>query len=422
MQSQMIRPRCRLVVRPLVAALLMAGASGARADDDPNPYYIGVSQSFTHDSNVFRTPTARGDSYSSTGLVGGLDQPIGRQRVYASGNVRTNRFQDISELNNISYGLNAGLDWSTIERLSGTVKLSLNESLATYGSTNQQQLSKKNVENNGQFQARVQWGLVSLLSLDSAFTHQQLRYSAPEYNRYETNQDAVSFGVKYRPSGPLTLGAGLRHTRGDYPNVTNVSGSKYAYSRNDLDLTANWIPTGRSTVQGRLSFGKQRYNDASARDFSGTTGALTWLYRPTGKLSFSTALSRDTGQESSFQSLNLNGTPATAIGDNSRLTNSLSLNGGYSATGKINVNAGARYVRRSLVDTLALSNGVPIPATEGRDTIRSVSLGATYTPTRNWLLACNVARDSRSVSEGTALSSYPYTANTASCSAQFTLQ
>ena len=40
---------------PVAALLALATASGVRAD--PNPYYIGVTQAFTHDSNVFRRPS-----------------------------------------------------------------------------------------------------------------------------------------------------------------------------------------------------------------------------------------------------------------------------------------------------------------------------------------------------------------------------
>ena len=53
----------------------------ATASSDPNPYYLGVSQALTHDTNVTRSPQGPSDNYSSTSLLGGFDQPIGRQRL-----------------------------------------------------------------------------------------------------------------------------------------------------------------------------------------------------------------------------------------------------------------------------------------------------------------------------------------------------
>ena len=76
------------------------GGSGASAGpSDPNPYYIGVAQAFTRDSNVYRVPSGPGDTYSSTSLFGGFIQPISRQRVYGRANVSENRYKDEKQLN-----------------------------------------------------------------------------------------------------------------------------------------------------------------------------------------------------------------------------------------------------------------------------------------------------------------------------------
>lgn len=410
----------RLAGGTLVAALGFASTCTAWADD-PNPYYVGVTQAFSHDSNVYRIPNAQGDNYWSTGLVGGVNQPFGRQRFYASGNVKYNRFQDLKSLDNTSYGLNAALDWATIERLSGTVSVSLNENLANYSSSFvTQQLTQKNIETSGQFTALARWGMVSLLTLESSYSHQELKYSADVYRVYNSKQDVLRAGVVYRPSGFLTLGAGLRTTRGDYPNQLFSNGDSQTFTRNDIDLTTTWIATGQSTVNGRLSFGRQKYAGVAQSSSSITSGYVNWAYKPTGKLAFNTSASRDTGLGSSFEMRG--GLQTGAIGDNSRLSTGLAFNATYLATAKITVNSGLRYTHRSLSNALTAA-GQQTATIRGSDNIRSVYLGATYAPTRNWLLACNLGRESRSVSDGSSLTlTYPYSANTATCSAQFTLQ
>ncbi|MDH5540830.1 MAG: hypothetical protein OEY03_15615, partial [Rhizobacter sp.] len=280
-----------------VSRLLLAGAALSAAGPgqaEPNPYYIGISQALAHDSNLYRVDTgALPDKYSITGLLAGLDQPFGRQRLYANGNVRATRFEDVKELDNTSYQLNAGLDWATIERLSGSMNVALSERLANYGaSINQPQLTKKNIESIDQFNLRAQFGLVSLYSLEATYAHRRLDYSAVEFAASEVKQNALGMGIKYRPSGALTLGAGLRYTRGEYPNVPNASGAPAEFSRKDLDLTARWQPTGLSSFDVRMSFGKQLSEALTQRDFSGATGSISWNFLPTGKLAFTTMLSR----------------------------------------------------------------------------------------------------------------------------------
>ena len=400
----------------LVAAGMLAAAGAVRAE--ANPYSIGVSQAFGHDSNLFRTETAvQPDKYSTTGLQVGIDQPFGRQRFFANASVRATRYEDIVELNNTGYGINAGLDWSTIEQISGGINLALNQSLAQYGASgNQPQLTRKNIETSQQLSARAQLGLVSLLSLEGTLAYRRIGFSADEFAASEYNQTSASLGLNYRPSGLLTLGTALRSTRGEYPQVVLANGDTATFTRNDLDFTATWVPSGLSTVTTRLSFGRQTSDALSQRDFSGTTGSISWAFLPTGKLSFNTSLSRDTGAETSFASGGAG--QVNSGGDNSRLSTSFALMANYEATAKIKLNAGFRYTRRSLVEDRFV-NGVPVQSAEGVDSLKTLSLGATYLPTRNWQLGCNAQRDLRLASGGL---SNGYTNTHADCAAQFTLK
>jgi opacity protein-like surface antigen len=379
---------------------------------ETSPWYLGASQAFAHDSNLYRTASGeQPDKYAITSLLAGLDQPFGRQRLYGNASLRATRFEDIRELDNTSYQLSGGLDWSTIERLSGAVTFSVSEKLANYGaSVNQPQLTKKNLEHIDQFGLRAQLGMVSLVSLEGSYAYRRLSYSATEFASAEVAQNSVGAGLRYRPSGALTLGLGLRYTRGEYPNIAAANGSAAEFSRKDIDLTAHWEPTGLSTFDVRMSYGKQLSEALQQRDFSGTTGSVSWNYLPTGKLAFITTLSRDTGTETSFFT--------GGSGDNSRLTTAFSLTANYEATAKIKLTAGWRYSRRELADQLRVTGFAPQDV-EGTDTLKSLSLGATYTPTRSLLLGCNTARETRSADSSLSNS---FSANNTQCSAQFTLQ
>lgn len=360
-----------------------------------------------------------GDTYSSTGLVAGIDQPIGRQRLFGNANVRNNRFNTLDQLNNVSYGVNAGLDWETINKLSGTLGVFSNRTLANNSAGVVQPTPTKNLETTDQVLARIQYGTAGLLSLDGALVWRKLDYSDPAYAGANFDQTAASAGIKYRPSGALTLGASLRATRGSYPEID------VDFTRNDLDLTALWVPTGLSTVNARLSYGRQKNKAAGAvaplnteaRDFSGGTGMVSWDYKPTGKLALRTTLSRDTGTETSFLRITEDAPNLIAYGDIARLTTALSLTARYEVTGKIVANGGVLAQRRTLSDLFLPTPGVADQ--RGSDRFGRVWFGLTWAPTLHWQIGCNLAHEKRTESGGLAV---PYSANAGSCSAQYVIR
>ena len=411
---------CRAAV-PLLLAVLAAGVgTGTRAENDP--YYFGLSQSLGHNSNVYRVNNQEvPDKFATTSLNFGFDQPISRQRLFGSASVRATRYEDITILNNTGYGVNAGWDFSTIERLSGGIGISANRSLANYaaaGDQTQVPQTKRNEETSSSANLRVQYGVASLLALNTSVSHSQVSYSAPEYDRSEVRQNAGSLGLTYRPSGLLTLGSALRVTRGEYPNVV-LNGKAESFDRKDLDLTANWAATGLSTLNARVSYGRSAYDTLVNRNTKGATGSLGWNWQLTGKTSFNTSISRDSGTETSLAALANN--QGNAVGDNSVTTDTFALGANYEATAKIRLNLGARYARRTLANE-QIVNGAVVASSEGRDSVTSVTLGASYALSRAWQMGCNAGQDSGKPESGAATLSTKYTTTQASCNVQLTLK
>ena len=384
----------------MLATVLALSWSGS-VQADPNPYYIGASTSVGYDSNVFRLPKAVSDTTYSLGLLGGFDQTIGRQHLYANGTVQETRFVDLKQLSYTNYSFLGGVDWQTLYDLSGTLSYSTGESLYSYGGTSTIQSQAKNVETRDEIIAKGRWGAASLLSLDTGYTHRKLAYTDPAYRGNALSQDGWSVGLTYRPRALLTLGTALRYTQGKYQLSRD-------FDRYDVDLTGTWVPTGLSTVTARLSYGNRKArNGFSELDFKGTTGQLSWAYQPTGKLRFTTTFSHDSGAESGF--FNINGQQLSGIGDNSRLTDTLTLNSAYNLTAKIQLSA------VFLVSNRALKTG-PL---DGNDTLRTASLGANYAILRNASIGCSLRRETRSAS---GQGSYDFRDSSVSCSAQISLQ
>jgi len=400
---------CRVV---LVAALLVS-AAGVHAES--GPYSLGVYQAFSYDSNVFRLPDdfAQSSSWSTTGVVASIDKSFGRQRLKAYGNIAANVYQELSELNNTSYSLVAGLDWATIEHLKGKVYLTLEQNLGNYGGENETLIRTKNMQNSTLAYATAQYGLVSLLALDGRIAYNSVRYSAPQYTRYELTQESISLGISKQISGQLTLGSGTTYTNGAYATGQD-------FSRYDLYLSGYWIATGKSTINGRLNYSRWNYTVVDPYDTTSWTGWLQWAYKPTGKLAFSTLLSYDTLANSGFADFG-DEVPGY-LGGSNQLTTALRLGASYAVSAKVQLKASLNYYMRT---NNSVFNRPPIGGfgdAETRDRVMALTVGATWTPTRNWRVACNVSSNTRNQYSPQAITLTPYDAWGASCAAQFLLQ
>jgi hypothetical protein len=421
-----MRTKLAPTLLPLAACLYALCPLGVRADE-PNPYYIGASETLTHESNLFRTPDPLprvSDTISSTALFGGIDQPFGRQHFVGNALASYNNFSNNSVYDNTGYGLDLNLDWAALDKLGGNLNYATRRTLARFNQNNVDLIPTSRIYETGQTMGlRVQYGQYGLLSIEGAANHQTLDYSsnsdndpaAVQYKEQNLRQTNVSLGLKYRPSGLLTLGIAGRHTSGSYPDavINGVQGPD-DFKRDDADLSATWVPTGISTVNARLSFSHESHEVLSQRDFRGVTGSISWDWRPSGRLTLRTLLLHDTGGEVTFASLVPNA-PLTTVGDSSRTTTSLQIGANYEASAKIMVNASLREDWRTLVDI----SGASTATDNDRSTL--ATLGAQYLPTRNVTLGCNVSFEHRTTNSNATQTS-PYSNDIFSCLARFTLQ
>ena len=403
----------------------IAGASVALlatlAQAESSPYYIGASLSYAHDSNLLRlrdesAVTDRSDKVTTAALLAGIDQPIGRQRIFGNVALRSNRFADNDQYDNQSYTAVAGLDWSTVERLSGNLTASANRALSSFNLQGQDGPVEKNLETARTLDAAVRLGLVTEYSFELTGGYRQIDNSLARVQTRDYRQNTVAAGVHWRPSPDSDFGLALRDTRGRYPRYGEVGSPREVdrFKRQDVDLSASIKPSGASTLSLRLSNGKTEYDLDTGRDFSGFTGSLGWLWQVSGKLRLNTRLARETGQDS-YVVTDFFGNPGTT--DYSRINNSLRVKADYELSAKIALNLAVTSTQRDIVLTQSGSPG-DTPS-EGRERNTAVSLGARWTPVRSVMLGCDLGneRQRHSGQQGVNLK-----ATTTSCFAQFTLQ
>lgn len=401
--------------------LLLLCLASAPATAQTSPWYVGGAVTLTHENNLYRLADgaaappglSKADLVTSTALLAGLDQPIGRQRLYGSATLRADRYRDNGNLDNDGYALRTGLDWSTVGRLSGNLDLSADRNLARFDTDTQiSTSSRRNVEDKHRVFAEARLGVVTAYTLQASVEYRERRFSAPEYDPRESQQTTLAASLRWRPRGGLMLGAGMRTTDGRLPRFGTAPGGGVVaqdYRRDGLDLLGALETGGSSRLDGRVTLGRTRYDQTSARDFSGATGYLAWTWQPGGRLVLDTRLARDSGQDVFFSGDPLFG----GLVDDSKTTTALSVGARYALGAKLQLRARLGYTTRDLVRTIPDAL-IPTDA-RGRDHTTELSLGATWEPTRSLVFGCDLAHESRSASGALSL---PYSAGRAGCFAQ----
>lgn len=391
---------------------LLCACAALAAHAEPTPYYVSARQDVSWQNNVYDAGGGGevDDVLYTTSLRAGLDQPIGRQRVFAGVNVNHTRYGDERRLDNTGWGVNAGLDWETVGRLSGRVSASSFQSPTRLNVGFLPILRQRNLQRSDELAASVRFGGVGRLGLEAGAARREVSYSAPEFSFAEYASDSAHAGVRWRFSGALATSAGVRMMDTRYPGFTLFPGGPLIddrAERRDAYVTATWVPTGASTLRARLNVGKNEFKRFTERDFSGVTGSLVWDWQATGKLRLQSTLARDTGQELSFPSL-FNG-DILADTNLSRVSTVGSVRATYALSGKVNAFAGVEHIRRQLVD---------LTGADSADRSTALDIGATWSATRVLALGCTLRHEQRN---GEAAAS-DFKTRTLGCFGQVTLQ
>ncbi|SEK51953.1 hypothetical protein SAMN05216359_10261 [Roseateles sp. YR242] len=379
-----------------LAGVLASACAGALAQSSGTPWYLGAALSQQYANNVFHNSSAENsDQYTTLTLLAGGDVRLGRQRVYAATKWMDSRYNHNDQLNNNGFDIRTGLDWSTVGDLTGNLTYIRKRYLADYNSTSEiAPTTDRNIQTDQSMEGTVRLGIPSTTSfaLEGGYAYRTRDYSLASYVSQEYRQGATSLGLTYSPSGLWRFGVAGRYTKG-----RTTDGSDYEYSRKDLDLTAGWNASGSTNLNARISRSR-------ADGFDGVTGALIWDWRPGGRWSLSTQISRDTGVETYYLGV------ANVVSDYNRVTTSAQTQATYRLTGKLNLTAGGGYSKVSR-DDRNLNTGYS-------DSSRFYNAGISWQATRAVTVGCNYSRQIRDSYNLL----YSYNAYTAGCYVQGVIQ
>ena len=407
---------------------LWAGTSSAQT----SPWSVGGSLLLSHDSNLLRLADtqdsgpgeSRSDTVLSTALVGSLNQNIGRQRVFGNLTLRDNRFDRNSKYNNQSYNGALGLDWSTINRVSGKLSLSAARNLSTFNAEGVGLLPEKNLETTQAVNASVSMGLVTEYSLELSAGRRQVRNSVQDERvlSRDVDLDSLSLGLAWRPSSAFSLSGALRHVSALYPTF-RASASGYEsdrFKQQQIDLVATLQPTGASTLDMRLTFGDTRYVVNEERNFSSVNGSLGWLWQASGKLRLATRLARDKGQDNYPSSVPFFSSRTPVTLSDSRVITTVRVQADLEVSAKVAFSTSLQHAQRRLDrNTLAVANSVSLDTSNGKDGTLLFTIGGRWAPVRNTLFGCDASTENRRASGELTTN---LNAASLGCYGQFTLQ
>jgi exopolysaccharide biosynthesis operon protein EpsL len=351
------------------------------------PLWLSAGVSYAWDDNVFRLPDAadpqallgtstKSDRYVSASVGVHLDKPYAQQRFRLDATASGYRYDTFSFLNSNLVQYDGAWDWHVTPRVSGTLSANRNEALVNYGDyrtpirnivrTQNQRFSIDGLLFGG-------WHLLGGVSRDetknSVVFVQQASYRA-------TGADA---GLRYVAESGNSATVTTRSSRADYIDqpLDPANLLDDGYRRDESELRLEWMLSGKSRLNGRLTRIEYRSNHFTQRDFSGTGGSLAYQWAPTGKVSLNLSVGRDLEvYVDRFSSYAVSDT--LALAPVWRISARTAL--------RANISRVASDYRGAVV-------GLSGPAR--RDTLDSVQLAVDWFPARSVTLSASVQRDHR---------------------------
>lgn len=387
-----------------------------------SPWFVGAGLTVAKESNLLRltgeqqplSGSSKADTVSSSYLLAGLNQAIGRQIVQGNFVVRDNRYDKNGAFNNQSYNASVGLEWSTIGRISGSLGAGTSRSLSTFNSEGVGQLDTKNLESVQSFSATLRMGLITEYGLELALSRRETENSLDnvQVRRRDQVVDSASLGLRWAPSDLLSVALSGRQTDVLYPTffvLRDNSTEEDRYKQEGLDFVATWRASGASTLDLRLNRSRTRYERNTDRNVPATTGSLGWNWRATGKLSVQARLTRD---QQSWSSTYLQFFPTANDSTNTTWGGQLE----YGWSSKVAFTSGLQYAKRKI---RARVLDLDIASLQGQDQTTVFTFGARWVPTRSTWFGCDFNNNRRTAS-GELTASLKGTG--ASCYGQITLQ
>ena len=371
-----------LRMRPigLLLCTLFALPAGAGTGD---ALQLVARAAYGHDDNLLRVPDGqpafdgtRADSWWQR--EGGLffDRTVGRQRISAVARLSKYEFHHFRQLNHDGKDLQAAWAWQLGSRLDGNIGTAYQQVLAPYtdfvGSERNLNRTRSRFADGG-------WRLHPSWRVRAGVRRDAHDHALSGQRANDRTERAVEAELDYQPASGSTLGLVARRVRGEYPYVRAVGPFLFDddFTQDELKARVLWAATGATTVDALAGWTRRDQPAFGRGKTRGITGKIRVAHKPRGKTTIAAALWRDFAPiESTVVSHTLN--------------RGASLGAAWEATAKLRVDANASFERRRYGTRAPFAAAGAI-----RDTLRTGSLGATWSPRPAVQVAAGVVRQAR---------------------------
>lgn len=279
--------------------LMFIATAKALPDENFQPY---LSTTLTNDSNIFRVQDGQealalsgtkkmDDSIRQINAGFRLNIPISLQALVLETEASKSIYSHFDDLNHTTTSAQATWNWQVGRNWSGNIG---GQHLKTLSSFYEAQSVARDMKKDANIYASVGY-----------FPHPDWRViggaiqQGTDFDkRPELKKTTHSANVEVQYQNTVNTYVGVRSsaTYSDLPNDENINGTLISnnYSENELSLVAYWEGSGKSHLSGRVGRTSRRHDDLSERDFSGSTGRLTYTWMMSGITTLNLSAWRET--------------------------------------------------------------------------------------------------------------------------------
>ena len=302
-----LTPGLRRVKEPVPAGLAWLLAAGVLvcwvqpALGQQGPLTLRLDHRVSWDDNVFRQPdsvsdpqpgvSGRSDRFSTTSVGLSSAKTYAQQQFLLDLSRSALRYDKFTALDNDVYAYRAAWQWHLSPRISGTLSADRIKSEVDFADTlGVRRISRRTTNRGFTADAWLSGGWHLLMgasrteSLNSAVFLAQPSYS----------QDTQELGLRYIMPSQSSIGFTTRLTQGTNTNqpVDRVNFIDSEFTIRERVLSATWLVSAASTLNGRLTRWERRNPHVPERDFSGSSGELRYAWMATRALSLNFSAAR----------------------------------------------------------------------------------------------------------------------------------
>ncbi len=375
-----------------LASVLAAALLAQPCVAQESPVRFRLARAITWDANVFRVSDSVSDPLISRGVRGrsdritattvglNIDKSYSQQQLLLDLSQTATRYGKFNNLDLDAFAYRAAWQWHLSPRISGSFSADRNETLVDFVDVRGVQRISRVTTTRG---VNVDGWLFGGWHLLAGASQLERKNGAVFLAQPSISQTTTHYGLKYFSPALSSIGYTTRMHRGTNTDqaVDLVNFIDSGFTMREDELSATWIASGRSTLNGRLTRTERRQPNVPQRDFVGVGGELLYAWTPTGSVGVNLSAARSV---TPFQG----GLDSTYRVDNIfTLAPTLQL----SAHTILRLNASRR-----VTDFLG-----PVTAASGasrRDVYRVVEVGANWLPHRRIALDATLRRETRTSS------------------------